>query len=233
MTLPAPYYDHNGITIYHGDCREIVPLLDVADALVLADPPYGIKLNAATRSSAKWSTPTKGGIVAKRGQYVDVVGDDEPFDPRWLLDVGKGRILWGGNHFASRLPDSGGWLVWDKMRSPDLDQSTCELAWTDVVKGVRIFHHRWDGFNRASERGAGQLVHPTQKPVALMIWCLSQRWTSGFDQVLDPYMGSGPVLQAAKLLGKRAIGIEIVEEYCEIAAGRLAQGVLDFDHVGE
>lgn len=237
MSAPRSYYDADGITIYHGDCREIVPLLDVEDALVLADPPYGIAHHtdyAANGRSGNSKIIRPDGTVGRvylgntAKNYPPVHGDDKPFDPRWLLDIGKSRILWGGNHFASRLPDSGGWLVWDKLRPDDLDQATCELAWTDCVKGVRRFAHRWNGMIRASEQGAGQLVHPTQKPVALMTWCMSLRWTKDFRAILDPYMGSGPVLRAGKLLGKRVIGIEIVEEYCEIAAQRLSQGVLDF-----
>lgn len=183
--------------------------------LVLTDPPYGIAhpTNYASRG--------RGGL-AKCRDYAPVHGDKEAFDPRWLLTVGSGRILWGGNWYASRLPDSGGWLVWDKERPDTLDQATCELAWTDCIKGVRRFRHLWNGMMRASRE---PLVHPTQKPIALMRWCLSLKWVSALP-VLDPYMGSGPTLEAAKELGRPAIGIEIEERYCEIAARRLDQQVL-------
>jgi hypothetical protein len=154
---------------------------------------------------------------------VPVHGDAESFDPRWLLSVGDARILWGGNHYASRLPDSGGWLVWDKERPDNLDQATCELAWSDCVKGVRRFRYLWNGMMRA---GDDVLCHPTQKPEALMRWCLNLRWTRDYETILDPFMGSGTTLRAAKDLGRKAIGIEIEERYCEIAAERLAQEVL-------
>jgi site-specific DNA-methyltransferase (adenine-specific) len=211
----TPYYEQDGITIYHGDGREIAPAL-LFDGLVLTDPPYGI------------SHPTD---YAKRGRsklaacrdYAPVYADDAPFDPAWLLTLGAARIIWGGNHFASRLPNSGGWLVWDKQRPDDLDQATCELAWTDCIKGVRRIAHLWNGMLRASD---DDLVHPTQKPEAVMRWCLSLRWTRNFQAVMDPYMGSGTTLRAAKDLGVRAIGIEIEERYCEIAAKRMAQAVL-------
>ena len=216
--MSEPYYDEGGITIYHGDAREIVPSLGFG-GLVLSDPPYGIDhpTDYAKRGRDK---------AAQCSDYAPVHGDAEPFDPRWLLSIGSARILWGGNHFASRLPDSGGWLVWDKERPDDLDQATCELAWTDCVKGVRRFRHMWHGMLRASERGRGQLVHPTQKPAALLRWCLSLRWTRDFAEVLDPYMGSGSTLRAAKDSGRRAIGVEMSERYCEVAAESLAQGVL-------
>lgn len=227
--LPAPLYDDGQITIYCGDSREIAPLLDF-DGLVIADGPYGIAHPTNYRDRRPWRPRRIRGKDGKYGgvpqikhtnNYAPVHGDDEPFSPDYLLDIGAARILWGGNHFASRLPDSGGWLVWDKLRADDLDQATCELAWTDCVKGVRRFVHRWDGMLRDSERGAGQLVHPTQKPIALMVWAMSLRWTRGFTDILDPYMGSGPVVLAADKLGKRVIGIEIVREYCDITIERL------------
>ena len=211
-----PYYDDGrGIVIYHGDAREVVPTL-AFDGLVCSDPPYGI------------AHPTD---YAKRGRenlahctdYPLVHGDSEPFDPTWLLSVGSARILWGGNHYASRLPDSGGWLVWDKERPDTLDQATCELAWTDCIKGVRRFRYLWNGMIRAGDE---TLVHPTQKPVALMQWCLGFKWVAMHQHILDPYAGSFATLVAAKNLGRRAIGIELEEKYCEVAAQRLSQEVL-------
>jgi site-specific DNA-methyltransferase (adenine-specific)/modification methylase len=214
----TPYYEDTaaGIVIYHGDCREIVPSLAFG-GVVLTDPQYGIDHPTEYASRGR-------GALANCRDYPRVHGDDQPFDPSWLLGVGGARILWGANHYASRLPDSGGWLVWDKERPDDLDQATCELAWTDCIKGVRRFRFLWNGMMRASRE---PLTHPTQKPEALMRWCLSFRWVPS-GPVLDPYMGSGTTLVAAKDCGRPAIGIEIEERYCEIAAKRLAQGVLDF-----
>ncbi len=208
------YYEHTGITIYHGDCREILPTL--AYDVVLSDPPYGI------------AHPTD---YAKRGRdklaactdYVPVFEDDKPFDPSHLIS--KPCVLWGANHFGDKLPPSSGWLVWDKERPADLDQATGELAWSNFVKGVRIFHHLWNGMMRASEREP--LVHPTQKPAALWAWVLSLRWMPE-GVIVDPYMGAGSLLIAAKDAGRKAIGIEIEERYCEIAAKRLAQEVMAF-----
>ena len=217
----TPYYEHDGITIYHGDCREIAPSLGFA-GLVLTDPPYGIAHPTDYAARGR-------GNLAACANYPVVHGDAEPFDPLWLLSLGAARILWGGNWFADKLPASGGWLVWDKERPDTLDQATCELAWSDCVKGVRRFRFLWNGAFRA---GREQLYHPTQKPEALMGWCLSFPWTRQFDAVIDPYMGSGPTLVAAARMGKQAIGIEIEERYCEIAAKRLSQGVLPFENVG-
>ncbi len=210
-----PYYqdDRAGITIYHGDCREILPSLPPVD-LVLTDPPYGIShpTNYAKRGRSN---------LARCNDYAPVHDDSKPFDPAPFLAVGKAHCFWGGNYYL--LPPVSGWLVWDKERPPELDQATAELAWTDFVKGVRVFRYLWHGMMRAGERQEN--YHPTQKPVDLMKWVMNLRWTPP-GIVLDPFMGAGPTLRAAKDLGRKAIGIEIEEKYCEIAAKRLAQEVL-------
>jgi site-specific DNA-methyltransferase (adenine-specific) len=208
-----PYFQDESVTIYHADCRDILPLLPKV-GLVLTDPPYGIAHPTDYASRGR-------GKLANCRDYAPVYGDDGPFDPAAWLGMDVPLILWGGNHYASRLPDSDGWLVWDKQRPEALDQSTCELAWTNCIHGVRIFHWLWNGMMR---RGDEDLVHPTQKPVALFKWCL--QWLSDARLILDPFMGSGTTLRAAKDLGRKAIGIEIEEKYCEIAAKRMSQSVM-------
>lgn len=216
-----PYYEESGVTIYHADCREIVGgLSGVEGALVLSDPPYGIGLRTAYRAAGRSN-------VTESSDYPPVYGDDKPFDPSpWLAFPAV--VLWGANYYADRLPPRGSWLVWDKRDggTPD-DGADAELAWVGGVSGTvpRLFSHKWRGMIKASEKDARR-VHPTQKPVELMQWCLG--FFPDASLVLDPFMGSGTTLVAAKNLGRRAIGIEIDERYCEIAAKRLAQGVLDF-----
>lgn len=218
-----PYYEHNGITIWLGDCREILPTIGSVD-LVLTDPPYGIDVC------------TKGGLKSRGHRPYDrncpahiwssVVGDEKPFDPSHLLGFPR-IILWGANYYASRLPDSYCWFVWDKKteRGAKSSITDCELAWTKGLsyKTTRIFRHMWAGFQRDSEIGHVHL-HPTQKPIVLMLWCLS--FFPRASSIIDPYCGSGPTLVAAKQLGKKAIGIEIEEKYAEIAAKRLEQEML-------
>lgn len=215
MVIMKPYYQKDGLTIYHGDAREIAPSLGFG-GLVLTDPPYGI--NRPTNYASRGR-----GRLAQCKDYAPVRGDDAPFNPEWLLGIGKARILWGANHYADSLPPVSGWLVRDKERPDELDQSTCELAWTDCIKGVRRFRWLWNGMMR---RGDEALVHPTQKPEALMEWCIGR---AGLDcPILDPYMGSGTTLVSAKAAGFSGIGIELEEAYCEVAAKRLSQSVFDF-----
>jgi len=210
-----PYYEHAGITIYHGDCREILPTLNYD--VLLTDPPYGIAHPTDYAARGR-------GNLAKCSDYAQVFEDDVAFDPLHLMTPAS-TIIWGGNYFADKLAPVSGWLVWDKERPHELDQATAELAWTNCVKGVRVFRHLWNGMMRASENGP--LSHPTQKPVALMKWCLQLRWVNQ-GTVCDPYIGSGATLRAAKDLGRRAIGVEIEERYCEIAAKRMSQEVFEF-----
>lgn len=134
-------------------------------------------------------------------------------------------IVWGGNYFG--LPASSCWLVWDKDNGSN-DFADCELAWTNLRKAVRKFKYRWNGM--LQEHGGDKKevrVHPTQKPVPLMRFCLTQCLTA--QAILDPFMGSGTTLLAAKLEGRKAVGIEISEKYCEVAANRLRQKVLNFE----
>lgn len=211
----TPYYQDNSCTIYHADCMDILPTIPPVD-LVLTDPPYGI--SHPTNYDARGR-----GKLAKCNDYSPVFNDNKPFDPKPFLSIGNAHCFWGGNYYD--LPKTNGWLVWDKERPHELDQATAELAWTDFVKGVRVFRYMWNGMIRAGERGEN--YHPTQKPVDLMRWVLNLKWTPA-GLIFDPFMGSGPVLRAAKDLGRKAIGIEIEEKYCEIAAKRLEQEVLQF-----
>lgn len=220
-----PYYEQDGITIYHGDCREFT---DWPDGPIVTDPPYGIAHpgNFAERKRGNLArrVPAVGCGPAACNDYPDVYDDDKPFDPAWMLALDRPLVLFGANWYADKLHNTGGWLVWDKMRPHDLDQATAELAWTNFVKGVRVFRYLWNGCMRD---GRENMVHPTQKPVALFKWIFALKWFPA-GTVIDPYMGSGPCLQAAKESGKDAIGVEIEERYCEVAAKRLSQQVLQF-----
>lgn len=195
-------------TLFLADCREILPTLQKVDA-VITDPPYGIG-----ESSAKNATRIN---LANPVDYGEYNWDSRPASPEQLLaviDAAATSVIWGGNYFG--LPASSKWLVWDKQNSGDF--ADCELAWTNMPGAVRIFRHMWNGMIRASERNTPR-VHPTQKPVALMTWCIQQ---SGAPQtILDPFMGSGTTGVACMNLGRSFIGIEIDRRYFDIARERI------------
>jgi site-specific DNA-methyltransferase (adenine-specific) len=208
----VPYYQDNLVTIYHADSEELIPAIE-AD-VVITDPPYGIKYSPSQNGKKAWGNKTFTGKTV-------VKNDDQLFDPSILLGF-KDLILFGGNYFADKLPPTSEWIVWDKRAGlTSNDFADCELIYTSGKGVARLFTHRWSGALRDSERGEPR-VHPTQKPVALMKWLIER--TTGL--ILDPYMGSGTTLVAAKALGRKAIGIEIEERYCDIAATRCSQEVL-------
>jgi len=219
-----PYYEDDSVAIYHGDCREILPGLSGVD-LLLTDPPYGVSERTDRASKGRCN-------LARSNDFAAVYGDDEPFDPAHLLGFSR-AVLFGANYYAEKLPPSASWLVWDKLDGLVTerrlvgfdDNADVELAWTNLGGPARIVSHRWKGMVKASERGESR-VHPTQKPVALMAQIVAWQTEPG-DVVLDPYMGSASTLRAAKDLGRKAIGIELEERYCEIAARRMGQEVLD------
>jgi DNA modification methylase len=227
----APYYQDAAVTIYHGRCEEIVPLLDLSRvAMVLADPPYGLGIQSRDGAASVGSRRLKRGIGDyKPSAFPSVItGDDAPYvlpvELSCLLDHAA-VCLWGANHYSDSLPCSPGWLVWDKReKGGDNNFADAELAWTNYAGVVRVFRHYWNGMLRDSERGPR--LHPMQKPVALMKWCLALAKLPEGALVLDPYTGSGPVLRAAKDMGLRAIGIDSLAWCCERAAERCRQEAL-------
>lgn len=213
-----PYYSAAGVTIYNCKWQEVVASLgdSLQVDLVLGDPPYGIDYD-----------PNGGTGVAQRQVFERVIGDDEEFDPTPFLQYPH-VVLWGANHFAHKLPSSSGWICWVKIGDGGpRDCSDCELAWTNHHVPARRFNHLWRGMIRASERNEPR-IHPTQKPVALMKFCIDmmaqkQDEYGPIRTIFEPFMGSAPGLIAAREMGYQAIGCEIKEKYCEAAAKRLEQ----------
>jgi len=201
----TPYYQDDWATIYCGDCREILPELPKVD-LVLTDPPYGVDITKSNRLSVSRGR----GAEAWDGSAPDVE------TIKVVLESGRDAIIWGGNYFS--LPVCRGYLIWDKQND-GRDFGECEFAWSSLDAVPRIHRQRAQGMD-------GGKVHTTQKPLDLFKWCLSHFPEA--QTILDPFIGSGTTLRAAKDLNRHSIGIEIEEKYCEIAAKRLAQEVMDF-----
>jgi DNA modification methylase len=209
----TPYFTDGTVTIYHGDCAVIAPQLGAFD-LLCTDPPYGIG-----EARGKNKSRTK---LARAKDYGTSTWDDAP-PATWVLDMLRERtqfqIIFGGNYFA--LPPSSCWLVWDKENGEN-DFADCELAWTNFERAVRRKRHRWAGMLMEIRE---EREHPTQKPLAVMSWAIGL-CPEPPKSLIDPFMGSGTTLRAAKDLGIKAVGIEREERYCEIAARRMAQQTL-------
>jgi site-specific DNA-methyltransferase (adenine-specific) len=200
-----------------GDCLHVMPTLGRFDAVV-TDPPYGIGYSPG--SGGGGITDSNGKRYEKRFTGKDlVIGDDRPFDPEPILAMGLPTIMWGGNHFASRLPDSKAWLIWDKRRGTTVnDFADVEIAWSNLKTPARCLPHLWNGMLRDSERAVPR-VHATQKPIAVMEWCLG--FLPDAKTILDPFMGSGTTLVACQRMGRAGTGIELDPDYFDIACRRV------------
>jgi DNA modification methylase len=205
-------------TLYCADCREVLPALARVDC-VLTDRPYGIHRS---------NKPDGAAHAAPLIDYGALEWDRRPVEDALLqtvINTGRRAVIFGGNFYT--LPAASCWLIWDKLNGAN-HFADCELAWTNLPTAVRIFRHRWNGMIRAGEERGQQRVHPTQKPVALMGWCIEQAgWP---ETVLDPFMGSGTTGIAAARMGRRFIGIEREAQYFDLACERIEdaqrQGVL-------
>ncbi len=177
---------------------------------VITDPPYGVAVVKSGMVGADFG-------IAKKGKYAPVEGDDKTPDVRHLLSLAKKQIIWGGNYFADQLPAVGSWLVWDKRSDSGIENTfaDCELAWSNIGCPARIYRQLWNGMIREGEHD--KRVHPTQKPVRLLQWCVEK--TEG--AIIDPYLGSGTTMVSAENLKRRCFGIEISPDYCAVILQRM------------
>lgn len=180
--------------------------------LAIVDVPYGI-----AESGDKNHTRSK---LAVSQDYKAFHGNDlRPPEPEYfteLMRVSKNQIIWGANHFISRIPfDRACWIVWDKDNGNN-DFSDCELAWTSFDTAVRRFKFKWHGMLQENMKNKESRIHPTQKPVALYSWLL-QRYAQSGDKILDTHVGSASSLIACDRLGFDVVGFEIDEYYYKLS----------------
>ena len=192
--------------LWLGDCREILPSLEGLFDLV-CDPPYG--LGDLWQGGAKKWPLAAGGAAPK-------IWDMEPSEGLLpAIKVAREAIVWGGNYYP--LPPKRGWLIWDKIvRS--FSSGHVEMAWTTLDQPTRAFNYA------NGELASEGKVHPTQKPLPLMIWCIQHLADDGAT-ILDPFMGSGTTGVAAVKLSRKFVGIERIEKYFDIACRRIGEAL--------
>lgn len=241
-----PYYEEAGIQIFHGDCRDVLPSLSSIDH-VITDPPY--EADAHTKARRVQRGAERGTARARSEMRVEVLPfgaiDDECrmevarlcglLVQRWMLVFCQAEAA----HKWEAAMTAGGlvrrrWCVWIKPDGqPQFSGDRPGMGYETLVACHRAGSSRWNGggrlgvFSHAKSEGRGPAPHPTTKPEALMRELVAL-FTDEGESILDPFMGSGTTLRAAKDLGRSAIGIEIDEKYCEAAANRLRQQVLGF-----
>jgi len=196
--------------VYLEDCVQgLKRFADNHFDLAIVDPPCGIDINNQSQG--------KGGGVARKIDYTKKDWDKTAPEIIYfneLRRVSKNQIIWGANHFISRLPiDSSCWIVWDKDNG-ETDFADCELAWTSFKSAVRRFKWTWAGMRQQNMKHKEERIHPTQKPIALYKWLLMNYASEG-NLILDTHLGSGSSRIAAYDLGYDFTGFEIDPEYYE------------------
>ncbi len=212
LLVSPPFYEDEYTKIYNMDCLTGMIALRPFDVIV-TDPPYGI--------SVATTGYVGGNNLAKAKDYEKQDWDKNKL-PRIYLElmkyVSRHQIIFGGNYYGEYLGDTKSYIVWDKDNSGNF--ADCELAWTSFDRAVRKIKHRWNGMLQQNMKEKELRLHPTQKPLPVMIEII-ENYTNASDLVCDPFMGSGTTLVAAKALGRKAVGFEINPKYCTIAAERL------------
>lgn len=199
--------------------------------LLLTDPPYGINIVkdnnkigfGSGRLESKSTTGSIGasGIVPV-GIHRKIIGDDKPFEPEFLLKIGKNQIIWGGNYFASKLLDTPCWIIWDKREElPSNNFADCEIAWTSFKKPSRIYRQLWSGLCRKGARNieGKNRLHPTQKPVGLFSKIIND-YSDENQIIMDLYLGSGTTLIACESSNRICYGMELDPYYVDVIITR-------------
>lgn len=190
-----------------GDCLDLMAeYKDNHFDLILTDPPYGIGAYA--------NGTMGGGVLAKQSTYTATKWDNERIGKEYFDEmqrVSKNQIIFGGNYYTDYLYPTSCWIVWDKVNG-DNYFADCELAWTSFKTATRIYKYRWQGMLQGNMSKKETRIHPTQKPTPLYIWIL-KKYSKETDSVLDPFMGSGTILEAGRKTDRSVMGFEISNEW--------------------
>ena len=207
--------------IFNMDCMELMSKYpDNYFELAIVDPPYGIGESGKTNK-------TRGKLAVSKN-YKSFSGDDlKAPDIKYFQElkrISKNQIIWGANHFISKIPfDSSCWIVWDKDNGKT-DFADCELAYSSFKTAVRKFKFRWQGMLQENMSNKEERIHPTQKPTALYKWLL-QNYAKEGDKILDTHLGSGSSRIAAYDMGFNFTGCELDKDYFEAAEKRYQEHI--------
>lgn len=203
------------------DCMEYMKTLpDKAFDLAVVDPPYG----GVTQGGYMQNKMSGNGKAAYNDYHLALWQFSKPGEEYFaeLFRVSRNQIIWGGNYYASVLPDSQGWIVWDKEKPDEISFSPVELAWTSFNRSARIFRFLWNGMLQGDPKHKETKIHPTQKPIALYRWIYTKYAKPG-DKILDTHLGSGSSRIAAYDAGLDFVGCEIDETYFKMQEQRFAE----------
>ena len=205
---------------YNMDCMDgMKNLPDNFCDLAIVDPPYGEEV-----SYGGYMKNNNGGVGGKVNYHLSLWSQERPtkdyFDE--LFRVSKNQIIFGGNYFSEYLPNSRGWIVWDKKRPENVSFADGELAWTSFDVKLSIFHYKWHGMLQEDMKNKEYRIHPTQKPVALYEWLIS-KYAKENDIILDTHVGSASSLIACHNTNHKYVGFELDETYYKLAKQRLDQ----------
>jgi len=222
-------------TLYLGDCRDII--VDLQFDSIVTDPPYGLAklLNRSWDAFGKiWNKKQRcknlhsGGTWAAKDIYKDIDWDDEAPDLTFLLKRNIPMMIFGGNYFV--LPPSRKWIIWDKgapfYRRSFAEVEMCYCSFDGNARKIECLPESM-GFGRAMRLPK---VHPTQKPVAVMQYCISELPKGHGNIVCDPYMGSGTTGVACARMGRAFVGIERKRKYFDIACQRIRQAYVEYEN---
>ena len=207
----------SSINIYNQDCMEAMKQMsDNEFDLAIVDPPYGIGEDGASNHSRSKK--------AKSKLYTPKDWDNKPASKNYFMElnrVSKNQIVWGANHFIENIPNANSscWIVWDKDNGQN-DFADCELAYTSFKTSVRMFTWKWHGMLQQDMKNKEHRIHPTQKPVQLYKWLLTNYAKNG-DKILDTHLGSGSIAIACHDLKFDLTGYEIDKEYYDNAMERI------------
>ena len=191
-----------------GDCLDIMKEYDDNHFnLILTDPPYAI---------GAYKTGTMGGgVLAKQSTYIPTTWDNERIKEEYFIEmqrISKNQIIFGGNYYTDYLKPTSCWIVWDKQNGSN-NFADAELAWTSFKTATRLFKYRWQGMLQGNMGKAKETrIHPTQKPTPLFTWIL-KKYAKPNDLILDPFMGSGTILESCRKCNLSCLGIDISNQW--------------------